>query len=70
LFFAGLRYLEPTRAVVASCLEPVFSIALTALFLGETIRSLQVVGIMVVLAAIVIVQIPERKGVPLVEPIV
>ncbi len=61
LFFAGLKYLEPTRAVVASCLEPVFSIAITAIFLGETMRTVQTLGIVVVLAAIVIVQIPERK---------
>jgi drug/metabolite transporter (DMT)-like permease len=64
LFFAGLKYLEPTRAVVASCLEPVFSIAITAAFLGETVRTLQTVGIAVVLGAIVIVQIPDRKTSP------
>jgi len=34
-YFAGLQHLEPTRAIVASCLEPVFSIVLTALALGS-----------------------------------
>ncbi|MGA7568907.1 MAG: DMT family transporter, partial [Terriglobales bacterium] len=28
-YFAGLQHLEPTRAIVVSCLEPVFSIVLT-----------------------------------------
>src|SRR5271155_1438732 len=40
-YFAGLQYLEPTSAIVASCLEPVFSIVLTAIFLGELVRTMQ-----------------------------
>lgn len=70
-YFAGLQHLEPTRAIVASCLEPVFSIVLAALLLGESLRPIQVLGIVVVLAAIVIVQMPERAGeeVTVVEPI-
>jgi drug/metabolite transporter (DMT)-like permease len=71
-YFAGLQYLEPTRAIVASCLEPVFSIVLTALFLGELVRPMQTVGIVLVLVAIVLIQLPERLArgeVVLVEPI-
>ena len=60
LYFAGLQYLEPTRAIVASCLEPVFSILLAAVVLGERVRSVQAIGIVIVLAAIVLVQLPER----------
>jgi drug/metabolite transporter (DMT)-like permease len=62
LYFAGLQHLEPTRAIVASCLEPVLSILLAALLLGEALRPVQVLGIVIVLAAIVIVQLPERPG--------
>src|SRR5207302_1988646 len=61
-YFAGLQHLEPTRAIVASCLEPVFSIVLAALLLGESLRSIQALGIVIVLVAIVIVQLPERAG--------
>ncbi|MGH9530011.1 MAG: DMT family transporter, partial [Terriglobales bacterium] len=43
-YFAGLRYLEPTRAVVTSCLEPIFSILIAAVVLGETVRPVQSVG--------------------------
>jgi drug/metabolite transporter (DMT)-like permease len=60
LYFLGLQYLEPTRAIIASCLEPVFSILLAALLLGEVLRPIQTVGIVFVLAAIVIVQRPGR----------
>ena len=59
-YFAGLQHLEPTRAVVASCLEPVFSIVIAAVVLGELLRPLQTVGIVLVLVAIVLIQLPER----------
>jgi DME family drug/metabolite transporter len=62
LYFLGLQYLEPTRAIIASCLEPVFSILLAAAVLGELVRPVQSLGILFVLAAIVIVQRPERGG--------
>jgi drug/metabolite transporter (DMT)-like permease len=71
LYFSGLQNLEPTRAIVVSCLEPVFSIVLAALLLGESVRPVQALGIAIVLAAIVIVQLPERAGgeCAVVEPI-
>jgi len=59
-YFAGLQYLEPTRAVVVSCLEPVFCIVLAAAVLGEFLGPLQTLGIVIVLGAIVLIQIPER----------
>jgi drug/metabolite transporter (DMT)-like permease len=61
-YFAGLQHLEPTRAIVASCLEPVFSIVLTALVLGELVHTLQTAGIVLVLIAIVLIQLPERSA--------
>src|SRR5437762_4554501 len=71
-YFAGLQHLEPTRAVVVSCLEPVFSIVLAAILLGEVLRPLQALGIILVLAAIVVVQMPERQKVAemtIIEPV-
>ena len=72
LYFAGLQHLEPTRAIVVSCLEPVFSIVIAALALGEVMRPLQTLGIVLVLVAIVVVQMPDRRlheEVTVVEPI-
>jgi drug/metabolite transporter, DME family len=69
-YFAGLQHLEPTRAIVSSCLEPVFSIVIAAVVLGEGARPAQIIGIVVVLAAIVLVQLPDRGvGGAVVEPI-
>jgi DME family drug/metabolite transporter len=61
-YFAGLQHLEPTRAIVVSCLEPVFSILIAALVLGELLRPMQTVGIVLVLVAIVLIQLPERAA--------
>jgi len=71
LYFAGLQHLEPTRAVVVSCLEPVFSIVIAAIVLGEIMRPLQSLGVVLVLAATLVVQMPDRSSreVVTVEPI-
>lgn len=61
LYFWGLQFLDPTRAIVTSCLEPVFAILVAALVLGETVNHIQVLGIIVTLAATVLVQMPERE---------
>lgn len=70
-YFAGLQHLEPTRAVVVSCLEPVFSILIAAIALGEVLRPVQTIGILLVLAATVVAQLPDRRSeeVMIVEPI-
>ncbi len=61
LFLAGLKLLDPTRAIVTSCLEPVFSILIAAIALGELVTPLQTVGIVVVLVATIVVQLPEKN---------
>ena len=66
LYFSGLKYLDPTRAVITSCLEPVFAILFAVIFGFEILRPLQVVGILAVLAATVLVQI-KPKAPPLPE---
>jgi drug/metabolite transporter (DMT)-like permease len=70
-YFAGLQHLEPTRAIVVSCLEPVFSIVIAAVALGEILRPQQAAGIVVVLVAIAVVQWPDRKAeaVTIVQPV-
>jgi drug/metabolite transporter (DMT)-like permease len=61
LYFSGLKYLDPTRAVITSCLEPVFAILFAVTFGFEALSSLQVVGILAVLAATVMVQIKPKS---------
>ena len=62
LYLSGLRYLDPTRAVITSCLEPVFAILFAVAFVQETLRPLQVAGIAAVLVATVMVQMKPRSA--------
>jgi len=71
-YFAGLQHLDPTRAIVTSCLEPVWAILLTAMFLGELVSPIQVLGMVIVLSATVLIQRPDqlhREPTIAVEPI-
>ncbi len=61
-YFAGLQYLDATRAVVTSCLQPVFAILFAAAFIAESLYWLQAVGIVIVLAASVAIQLPDKRG--------
>jgi len=63
LYFTGLQHLDPTRAIVTACLEPVWAILLTAIILGELVSPMQVVGIVVVLSATILIQRPDRTGI-------
>ena len=60
LYIAGLQHLDATRAIVTSCLEPVFSIIIAAIALGETVSPVQIAGVIVVLAATILIQLPDR----------
>ena len=64
-YFAGLQYLQPTNAIVVSCLEPVFSILIAAIVLHEVVRPRQALGILMVLLAIWIAQSPSRAVEPM-----
>jgi drug/metabolite transporter, DME family len=70
-YFAGLQRLEPTKAIIVSCLEPVFSILIAAAALKEIVTPLQAVGVAMVLGAILVVQKPARSDTDssIVEPV-
>ena len=59
--FAALQRISPARTSVVMTLEAFFAIVLGAIFLGESMRPLQVVGGVAVLAAAVLV---SRGGAP------
>jgi drug/metabolite transporter (DMT)-like permease len=61
LYLGGLRLLEPTSAIVTSCLEPVFASVLAAIFVSEKLSAWQAVGIALVLSQSVMIQLSERR---------
>jgi drug/metabolite transporter (DMT)-like permease len=54
LYFAGLARIGPTRASTLSTLEPLVTVSLAAVVLGETIAPVQMVGGALILAAVVL----------------
>ncbi len=60
-YIGGLQYLDSTRAIVTSSLEPVFSILIAAVFLRELLGAWQVLGIVIVLTATVLVQMTGKE---------
>lgn len=63
MFFVGLQVIGSTNAAILSMLEPIFTIVLAAVLLGETFTALQVLGTALVLmgAAIVVRTPPATK---------
>lgn len=53
LFFAGLARIGPTRTSTLSTIEPVFTVMLAAVLLGERIEPIQLVGGAFILGAVV-----------------
>ena len=69
LYFAGLKLLVPTKAIIASCLEPVFAILIAALALKESVGFVQAIGIGMVLGAIVLAQKSGSDPRPIAGPV-
>ena len=68
LYFAALTRLDATRAIVTSCLEPVFAALIAWGLLGEVLRPLQAAGVGVVVLATILAQkrmpvtVPDASG--------
>jgi len=58
-FFAGLARLGPSVASILSVLEPVVTVGLAAAVFGESLSAGQLLGGLLVLAAVVVVQWPR-----------
>jgi drug/metabolite transporter (DMT)-like permease len=60
-FFAGMRIVGPTAASLLSTLEPVFTVLLAIFALSERLTSTQILGGAFVLAAVVLLTLPDNK---------
>lgn len=62
-YFYGLQFLDATRAIVTSTLEPAFAILTAALLVHEVPTASQAAGVLLVLAGTVVVQEPmDSRG--------
>jgi DME family drug/metabolite transporter len=62
LLYAGLRTVEGSAAVVATLLEPVTAAIAAALFLGEGIGAVGVVGMLLILSAVLRLPLDSERG--------
>jgi len=60
LQIVGQKYAEPTQAALIMCLESVFSLLTGFVVLGERLAVHEYAGVLLIFAAIVLSQIPER----------
>jgi drug/metabolite transporter (DMT)-like permease len=60
-FFAGLRRVGPSEAAILSTFEPPVTVALAFLALGESLTPAQLLGGALVLAAVVLLQLPAGR---------
>jgi drug/metabolite transporter (DMT)-like permease len=61
-FFAGLARVGPSTAALLSTLEPPVTVALAALAFGEALTVVQLAGGSLVLATVVVLNLPERRA--------
>ena len=62
LYLEGIRGLGPSQAAIISTLEPLFTIALAAVVLGERLRPIQWAGAVLVVLGIVFAEIAARRA--------
>jgi drug/metabolite transporter (DMT)-like permease len=67
-FLIALHHIAPTNATVTSTVEPVIAGVGAYLLFGESLSTIQVLGGMMVIAAIAVVQLPERAPVVTLPP--
>jgi len=60
-FLAGLERIGPTNASLLSTLEPVVTVLLAAWLFGEHLERITLVGGALILAAVIILTMSERK---------
>jgi drug/metabolite transporter (DMT)-like permease len=68
LYFAGVRHLTASRAIITATFEPVVAIVSAFLLLGEMLGPVQILGALLVIAAIIILQAGKEEAVLLPVP--
>jgi drug/metabolite transporter (DMT)-like permease len=56
LYFEGIKRIQPTHASITATLEPISAGVIAALFLGEVMVPLQIIGGLIVIVSIIILQ--------------
>jgi drug/metabolite transporter (DMT)-like permease len=57
LYFEGIKRIKPTHASITATLEPISAGVIAAVFLGEVMMTLQIIGGLIVIVSIIILQL-------------
>jgi len=57
LYFEGIKRIKPTHASITATLEPISAGVIAAVFLGEVMVTLQIIGGLMVIVSIIILQL-------------
>jgi drug/metabolite transporter (DMT)-like permease len=57
LYFEGIKRIKPTHASITATLEPISAGVIAAVFLGEVLVTLQIIGGLIVIVSIIILQL-------------
>jgi len=60
-YFGGIRFLTASRAIITATFEPIVAIVSAYIMLGESLVPVQILGAVLVLAAIAILQIKQER---------
>ncbi len=59
LYFEGIKRIKPTHASITATLEPISAGVIAAVFLGEVMVTLQIIGGFIVLVSIILLQLEK-----------
>lgn len=62
LYFEGIKRIRPTSASVTATLEPISAGVVAAIFLGEMMRPLQIIGGLIVISSIILLQMNKTDN--------
>jgi len=62
LYFEGVKRIQPTHASITATLEPISAGVIAALFLGEVMVPLQIIGGLLVIVSIIILQLNTTEN--------
>ena len=57
IYFEGVKRIKPTHASITATLEPISAGVIAAVFLGEVMATLQIVGGLIVIVSIIMLQL-------------
>jgi drug/metabolite transporter (DMT)-like permease len=59
LLIEGMKYISASKASILSVFEPVVTLIIGIIFLGEAVLSIQVIGIAIILASAIVIQLDK-----------